>query len=226
MSGTATTSTNTARTLGHRPLATVRRFLGLHPRVGVCAALSPPGVRDRAVGDHDNPSPGDRLALRRSVTVLSRAVPAIRGRRRWQRACRRRLRPAPRAPGPRCPGTGDRGVGAVGGNGAVRRARREAVRVQRSRHRQPACHGADLRPLLRQLRLAARRRADQQRRRAGRYPRRPGARPPGPQLSRGDRIRTATAWPGAELFVCDRSGHLGSPAKREYIHDAFTRFGH
>jgi proline iminopeptidase len=33
----------------------------------------------------------------------------------------------------------------------------------------------------------------------------------------------ANAWPGAELFVCDRSGHLGSPAKREYIHNALTR---
>lgn len=34
----------------------------------------------------------------------------------------------------------------------------------------------------------------------------------------------ARAWPGAELFVCDRSGHRASPAKREYIRDALTRF--
>jgi proline iminopeptidase len=34
----------------------------------------------------------------------------------------------------------------------------------------------------------------------------------------------ARAWPGADLFVCDRSGHRGSPAKREYVRAALTRF--
>lgn len=34
----------------------------------------------------------------------------------------------------------------------------------------------------------------------------------------------ATAWPGADLFVCDRSGHRGSPAKAEYVRDALARF--
>ncbi|PPJ26856.1 prolyl aminopeptidase [Nocardia nova] len=36
----------------------------------------------------------------------------------------------------------------------------------------------------------------------------------------------ATAWPGAELFVCDRSGHRSSPAKRDYIHNALTWLAH
>ncbi|NUS62551.1 MAG: prolyl aminopeptidase [Saccharothrix sp.] len=34
----------------------------------------------------------------------------------------------------------------------------------------------------------------------------------------------ADAWPGADLFVCDRSGHRGSPAKAEYVRAALARF--
>jgi proline iminopeptidase len=34
----------------------------------------------------------------------------------------------------------------------------------------------------------------------------------------------AGAWPGADLFVCDQSGHRGSPAKGEYVRAALTRF--
>jgi proline iminopeptidase len=34
----------------------------------------------------------------------------------------------------------------------------------------------------------------------------------------------AGAWPGAQLFVCDRSGHRGSAAKREYVRAALARF--
>ncbi len=34
----------------------------------------------------------------------------------------------------------------------------------------------------------------------------------------------ANAWPGAELFVCDESGHRSSPAKSECVRDALTRF--
>lgn len=34
----------------------------------------------------------------------------------------------------------------------------------------------------------------------------------------------AAAWPDAELFVCDESGHRGSPAKREYVRAALARF--
>ncbi len=34
----------------------------------------------------------------------------------------------------------------------------------------------------------------------------------------------ANAWPGAELFVCDRSGHRGSPAKRDHIRATLARF--
>jgi proline iminopeptidase len=34
----------------------------------------------------------------------------------------------------------------------------------------------------------------------------------------------ASAWPGAELFVCDESGHRPSEAKREYLRAALARF--
>ncbi|MEV6604094.1 prolyl aminopeptidase [Kutzneria sp. NPDC051319] len=34
----------------------------------------------------------------------------------------------------------------------------------------------------------------------------------------------AAAWPGADLFVCDQSGHRGSPAKGEHLRAAMTRF--
>jgi proline iminopeptidase len=34
----------------------------------------------------------------------------------------------------------------------------------------------------------------------------------------------AAAWPGAELFVCDQSGHRASPAKRQFLHAALARF--
>jgi proline iminopeptidase len=34
----------------------------------------------------------------------------------------------------------------------------------------------------------------------------------------------ANAWPGAELFVCNESGHRGSPAKAEYLNAALARF--
>lgn len=34
----------------------------------------------------------------------------------------------------------------------------------------------------------------------------------------------ARAWPRAQLFVCDESGHRASPAKREFLRDALDRF--
>jgi proline iminopeptidase len=34
----------------------------------------------------------------------------------------------------------------------------------------------------------------------------------------------AGAWPGAELFVCDQSGHRGSPAKGDHVRAALARF--
>ncbi|HEX4725156.1 MAG TPA: prolyl aminopeptidase [Pseudonocardiaceae bacterium] len=34
----------------------------------------------------------------------------------------------------------------------------------------------------------------------------------------------AGAWPGADLFVCDHSGHRGSPAKGDYVRAALARF--
>ncbi|MET8653670.1 prolyl aminopeptidase [Nocardia aurea] len=34
----------------------------------------------------------------------------------------------------------------------------------------------------------------------------------------------ARAWPGAQLFVCDESGHRASPAKREFLRAALDRF--
>ncbi|WP_445183967.1 alpha/beta fold hydrolase [Pseudonocardia sp. Cha107L01] len=34
----------------------------------------------------------------------------------------------------------------------------------------------------------------------------------------------ASAWPGAELFVCDESGHRPSEAKREYLRATLARF--
>lgn len=34
----------------------------------------------------------------------------------------------------------------------------------------------------------------------------------------------ASAWPGAELFICDQSGHRGSPAKGAYLRAALDRF--
>jgi proline iminopeptidase len=34
----------------------------------------------------------------------------------------------------------------------------------------------------------------------------------------------ANAWPGADLFICDQSGHRGSPAKGEYVRAALARF--
>ncbi|HEX9337051.1 MAG TPA: prolyl aminopeptidase [Pseudonocardiaceae bacterium] len=34
----------------------------------------------------------------------------------------------------------------------------------------------------------------------------------------------ANAWPGAELFVCDQSGHRGSAAKGDYVRAALARF--
>jgi proline iminopeptidase len=34
----------------------------------------------------------------------------------------------------------------------------------------------------------------------------------------------ATAWPGADLFVCDQSGHRGSHAKGQYLRAALARF--
>jgi proline iminopeptidase len=34
----------------------------------------------------------------------------------------------------------------------------------------------------------------------------------------------ASAWPGADLFVCDQSGHRGSATKGEYVRAALARF--
>jgi proline iminopeptidase len=34
----------------------------------------------------------------------------------------------------------------------------------------------------------------------------------------------AAAWPGADLFICDESGHRGSAAKGEYVRAALARF--
>lgn len=34
----------------------------------------------------------------------------------------------------------------------------------------------------------------------------------------------ASAWPGAQLFVCNESGHRASEATRAYLHSALTRF--
>lgn len=34
----------------------------------------------------------------------------------------------------------------------------------------------------------------------------------------------ASAWPGAELFFCDESGHRASEAKRAYLRAALARF--